>query len=81
MLARAGVKNFVLIDPQQLGKSNLERLHGSYDAHFAKGEAEAPLKVAVVKDLIKAINPRANVTCIAGKFFSRLCGIMWLAWI
>jgi molybdopterin/thiamine biosynthesis adenylyltransferase len=72
VLARAGVKNFVLIDPKQLGKSNLERLHGSYDAHFAKGEAQAPLKVAVVKDLIKAINPRANVTCIAGNILQPL---------
>jgi molybdopterin/thiamine biosynthesis adenylyltransferase len=72
VLARAGVKNFVLIDPQQLGKSNLERLHGSYEAHFAKGEAQAPLKVAVVNDLIKAINPNANVTCIAGNILQPL---------
>jgi molybdopterin/thiamine biosynthesis adenylyltransferase len=72
VLARAGVNNFVLIDPQQLGKSNLERLHGSYDAHFAKGEAQAPLKVAVVRDLIYAINPRANVTCIAGNILQPL---------
>jgi molybdopterin/thiamine biosynthesis adenylyltransferase len=72
VLARAGVNNFVLIDPKQLAKSNLERLHGSYDAHFAKGEAEAPLKVAVLKDLIKAINPNANVTCIAGNILQPL---------
>jgi molybdopterin-synthase adenylyltransferase len=72
VLARAGVNNFVLIDPQQLGKSNLERLHGSYDAHFAKGEAQAPLKVEVVNDLIKAINPKANVTCIAGNILQPL---------
>ncbi len=72
VLARAGVNNFVLIDPQQLGKSNLERLHGSYDAHFAKGEAQAPLKVAVVRDLIMAINPKANVTCIAGNILQPL---------
>ena len=72
VLARAGVNNFVLIDPQQLAKSNLERLHGSYDAHFAKGEAEAPLKVAVLKDLINAINPKAHVTCIAGNILQPL---------
>lgn len=72
VLARAGVKNFVLIDPQQLTKSNLERLHGSYDAHFARGEAQAPLKVAVVNDLIKAINPKANATCIAGNILQPL---------
>jgi molybdopterin/thiamine biosynthesis adenylyltransferase len=72
VLARAGVENFGLIDPQQLAKSNLERLHGSYEAHFAKGETEAPLKVAVVRDLIKAINPRATVTCIAGNILQPL---------
>jgi len=71
-LARAGVENIVLIDPQKLGKSNLERLHGSYNAHFAKGEEEAPLKVEVVRDLIKAINPEANVTCIVGNILQPL---------
>jgi molybdopterin/thiamine biosynthesis adenylyltransferase len=72
VLARAGVENFVLIDPQRLAKSNLERLHGSYEAHFAKGEAEAPFKVAVVRDLIKAINPKANVTCVVGNILQPL---------
>ncbi len=72
VLARSGVENFVLIDPQRLAKSNLERLHGSYEAHFAKGEPEAPFKVEVVRDLIKAINPRANVTCIVGNILQPL---------
>lgn len=72
VLARAGVENFVLIDPQRLAKSNLERLHGSYEAHFSKGEGEAPFKVAVVRDLIKAINPRANVTCVVGNILQPL---------
>jgi molybdopterin/thiamine biosynthesis adenylyltransferase len=66
VLARAGVEDFVLIDPQKLSESNLERLHGSYGGHFSKGEKEAPFKVTVLRDLIKAINPKANVTCIAG---------------
>lgn len=72
VLARAGVENFVLIDPQRLAKSNLERLHGSYEAHFSKGAVEAPFKVVVVRDLIKAINPRANVTCIVGNILQPL---------
>ena len=72
VLARAGVESFVLIDPQRLAKSNLERLHGSYEAHFAKGEAEAPFKVEAVRDLIKAINPKANVTCIVGNILEPL---------
>lgn len=66
------MQNFVLIDPQRLAKSNLERLHGSYDAHFAKGDAEAPFKVAVVRDLIKAINPNASVTSIVGNILQPL---------
>jgi molybdopterin/thiamine biosynthesis adenylyltransferase len=72
VLARAGVENVVLIDPQRLAKSNLERLHGSYEAHFANAEAEVPFKIEVVRDLIKAINPRANVTCIAGNILQPL---------
>jgi molybdopterin/thiamine biosynthesis adenylyltransferase len=72
VLARAGVENFVLIDPQKLARSNLERLHGSYEAHFSKGEKEAPFKVAAVRDLIKAINPKANVTCIVGNILQPL---------
>jgi len=72
VLARAGVQKFVLIDPQRLAKSNLERLHGSYAAHFAKGEEKAPLKVKVVRDLIKEINPKANVTCIVGNILQPL---------
>jgi molybdopterin/thiamine biosynthesis adenylyltransferase len=72
VLARAGVENFVLIDPQRVAKSNLERLHGSYEAHFAMGEAQAPFKVEVVRDLIKAINPKANVTCIVGNILQSM---------
>jgi molybdopterin/thiamine biosynthesis adenylyltransferase len=72
VLARAGVENFVLIDPQRLAKSNLERLHGSYEAHFAESEGEPPFKVAVVRDLIKAINPKAKVTCIVGNVLQPL---------
>jgi molybdopterin/thiamine biosynthesis adenylyltransferase len=65
VLARAGVENFVLVDPQRIAKSNVERLHGSYHDHF-EGDGEPPYKVEVVRDLIKAINPKANVTCIVG---------------
>jgi len=72
VLARAGVENFVLIDPQRLAKSNLERLHGSYQAHFANSEAETPLKVEVVRDRVKAIHSRANVICIEGNILKQL---------
>jgi molybdopterin/thiamine biosynthesis adenylyltransferase len=72
VLARAGVEKFVLIDPQRLAKSNVERLHGSYQAHFAEDGREPPFKVAVVRDLIKAINPKADVTCIVGNIVQPL---------
>jgi molybdopterin/thiamine biosynthesis adenylyltransferase len=71
ILARSGVENFVLIDPQRLAESNLERVHGSYQPHF-EGEVEPPYKVEVVRDLIKAINPKATVTCIVGNILQLL---------
>ena len=43
ILARAGVGNFVLVDPERLSRSNLERLHGSYPEDL-RGE-KPPLKV------------------------------------
>jgi molybdopterin/thiamine biosynthesis adenylyltransferase len=72
VLARSGVENFVLIDPQRLAKSNVERLHGSYQSHFANADAEPPFKVEAVRDLIKSINPKANVTCIVGNILQPL---------
>jgi molybdopterin/thiamine biosynthesis adenylyltransferase len=72
VLARAGVENFVLIDPQRLAKSNVERLHGSYESHFTNAGTEPPFKVEVVRDLIKSINPKANVTCIVGNILQPL---------
>lgn len=72
VLARAGVENFVLVDPQRMEKSNLERMHGSYAAHFTRGGRAAPFKVEAVRDLIKAINPKASVTCIAGNMLQPL---------
>lgn len=72
VLARAGIEDFVLIDPQRLARSNLERLHGSYQSHFAINNSDPPFKVEVVRDLIKAINPKANVTCIVGNILQPL---------
>jgi molybdopterin/thiamine biosynthesis adenylyltransferase len=72
VLARSGVENFVLIDPQRIAKSNVERLHGSYQSHFTNAGAKPPFKVEVVRDLIKSINPTANVTCIVGNILQPL---------
>lgn len=64
VLARAGVGNFVLVDPKRFADSNLERMHGSQWDHINR--EPSPYKVEIVADLIKAINPNANITTLAG---------------
>ncbi len=64
VLARAGVGNFVLVDPKRFADSNLERLHGSRFAHI--DHEPSPYKVELVADLIKSINPNASITTLAG---------------
>ena len=64
VLARAGVGNFVLVDPQRFEDSNWERLHGSTWAHL--GIKPQPYKVELVASLIKSINPFANITMLLG---------------
>lgn len=62
VLARARVGEFVLVDPERLSSSNLERLHGSYERHLST----LPYKVEVVRQLIHQINPDALVTGLVG---------------
>jgi molybdopterin/thiamine biosynthesis adenylyltransferase len=64
VLARAGVGRFILVDPERLDKSNLERVHGSYQSHFAK--EPFPYKVETLRTLIHEINPHAEVVAIVG---------------
>ena len=64
VLARAGVGRFILVDPERLDKSNLERVHGSYSEHFVR--KPYPFKVETLRDLILKINPAAEVTAIVG---------------
>lgn len=64
VLARAGVGNFVLVDPQRFEDSNLERMHGSSWEHI--GAAPSPYKVELVAALISSINPNAKITALAG---------------
>jgi len=70
VLTRAGVKRFVLVDPQCLSPSNLERVHGSrfVDAVLAK----PPAKVESLARLIREINPHAEITCIQGNILDEL---------
>jgi hypothetical protein len=64
VLARAGVGNFVLVDPQRFEDSNLERMHGSTWDHI--GTEPPPYKVELVAALINSINPNAKITTLAG---------------
>jgi len=64
VLARAGVGNFILVDPQRFDDSNWERLHGSEWAHI--GIEAKPYKVEIVANLIRSINPAAKITTFAG---------------
>ena len=62
VLARAGVRRFVLVDPELFAPSNLERMHGSnWDDLKTK-----PPKVKILRRLILEINPKAEVTIIRG---------------
>ena len=64
MLTRAGVQNFVLVDPKHFDPSKLERMHGS----TFRDALQSPLasKVAIVARLIWSINPNANVSGFLG---------------
>jgi tRNA A37 threonylcarbamoyladenosine dehydratase len=64
VLARAGVGNFVLVDPERLSPSNLERMHGSFRRHLAA--PELPFKVDLMREMIAEINPAARVTTFIG---------------
>ncbi len=64
VLARAQVGEFVLVDPQRFGTSNLERIHGSV---FKDSEGpEFPYKVDLMRKMILEINPDARVTTFVG---------------
>lgn len=60
-LAHVGVGQFVLIDPDRIEASNLNRLVGA----TTKDVAKARLKVEIVAKRMKAINPRAKIKVIA----------------
>lgn len=62
VLARAGVGRLVIVDPDQLEESNLERVHGSTPAQAARKD----LKVKVARDHVRAIAPECEVVAICG---------------
>jgi hypothetical protein len=62
VLARAGARRFVLVDPEFFAASNRERMHGST---WRDLDAK-PLKVEILRRLILDIEPTAEVTAIRG---------------
>jgi len=63
VLARAGVGRLILVDPDHVEESNLERMHGS-QPNDAK---QAVSKVEVARDHVLAIDPSCHVEAIVGR--------------
>jgi tRNA A37 threonylcarbamoyladenosine dehydratase len=63
VLARAGVGQLIIIDPDHVEPSNLERVHGSLPVHASK----QALKVEVAREHVNAIDPSIRVVAICGR--------------
>jgi molybdopterin/thiamine biosynthesis adenylyltransferase/proteasome lid subunit RPN8/RPN11 len=61
VLARAGIGRLILVDPDTVDRSNLERIHGSYRKDNGKA------KVLVASDHVKAIDPSIIVEAFCGR--------------
>jgi len=62
VLVRAGVRRFVLVDPDSFSPSNHERMHVS----TWRDLETKPLKIEILRRLILAVEPAAEVTIIRG---------------
>jgi molybdopterin/thiamine biosynthesis adenylyltransferase len=60
VLARAGVGHIIIVDPDTLSESNLERVHGSIREFLGMP------KVEVARRHVQSINPACRVTAIQG---------------
>ena len=63
VLARAGIGQLVIVDPDLVERSNLERIHGSVPAHAQK---KTP-KVVVARELVHQIDPSIEVLALQGR--------------
>ena len=61
-LARAGVGRLIVVDPDHLEQSNLERVHGSRPEHAEQAVA----KVALALEHVRSINPACDVQAYVG---------------
>ena len=63
VLARAGVGRLIIIDPDHVEPSNLERMHGTFPIHATN----RVLKAVVAREHVKAIDPSIKVVPICGR--------------
>ncbi|OGA17296.1 MAG: hypothetical protein A3H32_15110 [Betaproteobacteria bacterium RIFCSPLOWO2_02_FULL_63_19] len=63
VLARAGVGRLVVVDPDVVESSNLERLHGGWPSHAE----ERISKVETAREHVRRINPDIEVVAILGR--------------
>jgi hypothetical protein len=69
VLARANVRELVLVDFDRLESSNLERVHGSV---YSDVGGNHPYKVSIMKRLVHEISPSTKVTGIVGNVLDPL---------
>jgi hypothetical protein len=62
VLARAGVGRLIIVDPDRLTESNLERVHGSDSSHVKRKWT----KVALAREHVHAIDPTCDVVGLVG---------------
>jgi len=67
VLARAGVGRLIIVDPDVLEESNLERIHGSVPGHAAN---RVP-KVVLARDHVRAIDSHIDVQAYIGSLPQR----------
>ena len=63
VLARAGIGRLIIVDPDTLDRSNLERVHGSY----LEDASKATPKVLIAARHVRAIDPSITVEAFVGR--------------